>query len=232
MKRNFPALCAILCTLFLVSCSKDEAEISANLMIVNASPNGSNIDAAVNGNVIVSNMPYPNNSGYKEVNSGSNNVTVTATGSGTSFINGTLIMEAGSYYSLYVTDSANKRKETITRDDLTPPAAGKAKIRVLHLSPNAPAIDISITGAGSAAVNFTGRSFNDVRSNATLAAFQEVEAGGAGLNVQATVVSSSTVIASVPLPALTPGKIYSFIIKGFVGGIGAQALGVEVITHN
>jgi hypothetical protein len=231
MKRNFLALCSVLgIALFFTSCSKNEAETNASLMIVNASPNGSNVDAAVNGSVIVNNLAYPSNSGYKTVGSGPNNVTVTSTGSSTAFINGTLTMEAGSYYSLYVTDSSHERKEAITRDDLTPPAAGKAKIRILHLSPNTPALDITITGSGTSSVNMTGRSFNDIKTNASYAAFQEVDA--AGLSVQLKLAGTTTAVATIPVPALTAGKIYTFIIKGFTGATGSAALGLEVIQHN
>jgi hypothetical protein len=230
MKRNLLAICALLSVLFITSCSKDEVEANANLMIVNASPNGSNVDAAVNGSVIVSNLAYPNHSEYKAVASGSNNVTVSSTGSSTAFINGTLTMEAGSYYSLYVTDSANKRKEAITKDDLSAPAAGKAKVRILHLSPNTGSLDIAITGSGTTTINMAGRSFNDIRTNTSLAAFQEVDA--AGLSLQLKVAGSATTVATIPVPALTAGKIYTFIIKGFTGATGTTALGIEVIQHN
>jgi hypothetical protein len=230
MKR-YLLVCTLLSgVLFFTSCSKNEAETNANLMIVNASPNGSNVDAAVNGSVIVSNLAYPNHSDYKVVASGSSNITVTSTGSSTAFINGTLTMEAGSYYSLYVTDSANKRKEAITKDDLSAPAAGKAKIRILHLSPNTGALDIAITGSGTSTINMTGRSFNDIRTNTSYAAFQEVDA--AGLSLQLKVAGSSTTVATIPVPALTAGKIYTFIIKGFTGGTGSAVLGLEVIQHN
>lgn len=232
MKRKIFALCTVLCTaLFFISCSKDNTEANASLMIVNASPNGANIDAAVNGSVIVTNMAYPANSGYKSVTSGTSNVTVSETGSTTTFLNGSLNLEAGSYYTLYVTDSANKRKATVTKDDLTPPSAGKAKIRLLHLSPNAPAVDITATSGATSSASFNNRSFNDVSTNGSYAAFTEIDAGP--LTVTVKNAGSSTVLANIPTGiSLQAGKIYTVIIKGFVGGTASQALGVEVITHN
>jgi hypothetical protein len=229
--KKLLALGTILCTtLLFVSCSKDQAEVNANVMIINASPNGGSIDATVNGSAVANNLAYPNHSDYKAVASGTSNVTITQTGSTTQVLNGTTSFDAGSYYSFYVVDSANKRKATILKDDLTPPSSGKAKIRVLDLSPNTPAMDISITGSGSSAINMTSRSFNDVSTNASYAAFQEVDAAGLTLTVKAS--GTSTTLVSVPVPALTAGKIYTFIIKGFTTGTATQALGVEVIQHN
>lgn len=232
MKRKALSFCTILCTaLFFVSCSKENEETKANLMIVNASPNGGSIDASVNNSVMASGIVYPNNSGYKTVASGTSNIRITATGSSNEILNGSVNMEAGSHYSFYVVDSAHKRQATFLRDDLSAPAAGKAKVRILHLSPNSPAVDINITGSGSSAINLTNRTFNDVKTNANAAAFTEVDA--AGLNVQVRAAGTTNTLATVPVPALTAGKIYTIIIKGFAGSANAtQTLGIEVIQHN
>lgn len=229
MKRNFLALCALLCSaVFFVSCEKNDDEATANLLVVNASPNGSNIDASANGSVIASNIAYPSNSGYKAVAAGNVNVIVKQTGTNNEIINGTLVTEAKANYTMYVVDSAHERRAAFTRDDLTAPAAGKAKIRLLHLSPNAPSVDVTINGA--AATNFGNRSFNDFSTNANLASFTEVNA--AGLNLQINLAGTSTTVATIPAFTVQAGKIYTFIIKGFAGVVGTQGLGVEVITHN
>ncbi len=231
MKKNFLALCTMLCAaVSFVSCEKNDDELKANLLVVNASPNGGNIDASANGSVIASNVAYPSNSGYKAVTTGNVNVVVKATGTNNEIINGTLVTEANANYTMYIVDSSHKRRAAFTRDDLTAPSAGKAKIRLLHLSPNASSVDVMINGA--AATNFSNRSFNDFSTNANLAAFTEVNA--AGLNLQVNIAGTSTAVATIPVINLQAGKIYTFIIKGFVGAaIGStQALGVEVITHN
>jgi len=230
MKRHVLAFCTLVCaSLFFVSCSKDDTAVgTANLMVVNLSPNGSNIDVSVNNQAFVSNLAYPNNSGYKATASGNANIIVTPTGSTTSFLNGTMTLDNNTSYSFYVVDSSHERKASFTRDDLTAPASGKAKVRLLHLSPNAPNIDVSFNG--SAATNFSNRGFNDFMTNASYHAFTEVDAAGATLQVK--LAGTSTVIATLPVVTLTAGKIYTFIIKGFAGGTGTQALGLEVITHN
>ena len=210
MKKNFLALCTLLCSaVFFVSCDKNDDEAKASLLVVNASPNGSNIDASANGSVIASNIAYPSNSGYKTVTTGNVNVVVKATGTNNEIINGTLVTEANAHYTMYVVDSAHKRRAAFTRDDLSAPAAGKAKIRLLHLSPNASSVDVMINGA--AATNFGNRSFNDFSTNANLASFTEVNA--AGLNLQINVAGTSAAVATIPVITLQAGKIYTFITE-------------------
>jgi len=231
MKKVLLSFCTVVCSaLFFTSCTKDEAALNANLMIVNASPNGGNLDAAVNGSAVASGITYPGNSGYKVVTSGSSNVRVTESIGGTEVLNGNVNLEGGGNYSLYIVDSANKRKATIVRDDLSAPSSGKAKVRFFHLSPNAPAVDLALSGSGSTDINFTNRGFNDISTNTSYSAFQEVDA--AGLNVTIKLAGTSSVIGVVPIPALTAGKIYTFFVKGFASGTGSQAFGIEVIQHN
>lgn len=230
MKRYMLALSTVLCTsFFLVSCNKDDDAIgTANLMVVNASPNGTNIDVAVNNTVFVSNLAYPNNTGYKAVAASNANIVVTPTGGTTAILNGTMLLEKNTSYTFYVVDSSHERKASFTKDDLTAPSSGKAKVRLLHLSPNSPNIDVSINGTSNA--SFNNRGFNDFMVNAMYHSFTEIDAGA--VNLQVKLAGTSTVVATLPAVTVTAGKIYTFIIKGFTGGTGTQALGLEVITHN
>lgn len=230
MKRKFLAFAALVSSVFFfASCEKEDVDPgTAQLMVVNASPNGSNIDVSVNSSVFVSNLAYPNNTGYKSVTASNANIVVTPAGSTTAFLNGTMLMEKNTAYTFYVVDSSHERKASFTKDDLSAPASGKVKVRLLHLSPNAPNIDVSINGASNA--SFNNRGFNDFMTSGMYHAFAEVDAAGVTLQVKLT--GTSTVLATLPVVTLTAGKIYTFIIKGNVGAVGSEALGLEVIAHN
>lgn len=222
-------LCTSLCAaLFITGCDKNDDEDEARLMIVNASPNGGSVDAAVNGTAFANNIMYPGNSGYKEVRTGNINITVTPSGSTTKIIDGTLATEANASYTLYVVDSSHERRGSITRDDLTAPGAGKAKVRLLHLSPNSPAVDITSSGSGT--FTSSNRSFNDVSWNSSFASFTEVNAGA--ITLQAKAAGTSTVLVTFPVLNLEAGGIYTIMVKGFLGGSAAQALGLELMRHN
>jgi hypothetical protein len=106
-------------------------------------------------------------------------------------------------------------------DTLTAPAAGNAHVRFIHLSPDAPAVDIALTGGG---VVFPNVSYLD---NTALTRFV---AGTYDLEVR--LAGTSTVVLPLPDVALTAGKIYTVWARGFVAGTGAQALGAQIIANN
>ncbi|HAD33406.1 MAG TPA: cell wall anchor protein, partial [Chitinophagaceae bacterium] len=98
---------------------------------------------------------------------------------------------------------------------------GKAHVRFVHLSPDAPAVDVAVTGGS---VVFANKAFK------TYTAFTPLDAGTYNLEVR--VAGTSTVALPLPGIALTAGKIYTVFAKGFLGGTGAQALGAQIIVNN
>lgn len=204
----------------------DDPVPQANVMVVHASPNAPAVDVRVNNNVAKANLAYPTNTGYLAVNSGSTNLKVSPTGTTTYVIDANVTLEAGKNYSVFAIDSVSKIKAAVIGDDLTAPAAGKAHVRFFHLSANAPAVDIAVTGGP---VVFGNRTFNDQGTN-NRTAFTPLDAGTYNLEVR--VAGTNTVVLSLPNIALQSGKIYTVFAKGFLGGTGAQALGAEIIANN
>jgi hypothetical protein len=130
-------------------------------------------------------------------------------------------------YSVFAIDSVAEIKAAVVMDDLTTPAAGKAHVRFFHFSPNAPAVDIAVTGGP---VVFSNRMFNDQSTNASLSNFTPLDAGTYNLEVR--LAGTNTVVLALPNVTLTAGKIYTVFAKGFAGGTGMQALGAQVIVNN
>jgi hypothetical protein len=92
----------------------------------------------------------------------------------------------------------------------------------VHLSPDAPAVDIALANAGS--VVFPNVAFKGST------AFSPLDAGTYNLEVRV----AGTPNVALPLPGivLEAGKIYTVFAKGFLGGTGAQALGAQIIVNN
>lgn len=215
---------------FLMGCDKDDDDdmsSKSKLMVVHASPNAPNVDVRVNNNVALTNVPYPTNSGYLEVNSGSNNIKVSPTATTNYVIDATVSLDAGKNYSVFAIDSVTKIKAAVVSDDLTAPASGKVHVRFFHFSANAPAVDIAVTGGP---VLFSNRRFNDQVTDAATTSFTPLNAGTYNLEVR--LAGTNTVVLPLPNIALTAGKIYTVFAKGFVGGTGAQALGAQIIANN
>lgn len=232
MKKTIGKFLGLLALPFVfAACDKDDDDdnnmATSQVMVVHASPNAPNVDVRVNNTVALTNFAYSNNSNYTQVNSGATNIKVSPTGTTTYVIDANVNLEANKNYSVFAIDSVNKIKAAVMVDDLTAPASGKAHVRFLHLSPNAPAVDIAVTGGG---VLFGNRSFNDQATNAALTSFTPVNAGAYNLEVRAA--GTNTVVLSLPNINLVSGKIYTVFAKGFLGGTGAQALGAQVIANN
>jgi hypothetical protein len=216
---------AMFAALALASCNKKSNPVAptpqANVMVVHASPNAPGVDLLVDNTIAGTNLTYPSNTAYLGVNSGTRNIKVNVTGTSTTAINANLALTSGANYSVFACDSVTKISPVVLTDDLTSPASGKAHVRFVHLSPNAPAVDVAVTSGPVLFANKTFKGFS---------AFTPVAAGTYDLEVR--LAGTPTVVLPLPGVVLTAGKIYTVFAKGFVGGTGAQALGAQVIVNN
>ncbi len=235
MKKLFNRL-PLLAMLFAIpiitaSCSDDDESNpvlstpapTANVIIVHASPDAPEVDILVdNGAPAVQDLGFPENTGYVALNSGTRNVKVNVANSTTTVINADLNLSPNVNYSVFAVNSVSNIEPLVLVDDLTTPASGKAHVRFVHLSPDAPAVDVALAGGG--AVVFGNVAFKEFMG------FTPLDAGTYNLEVR--VAGTSTV--ALPLPGITlqAGKIYTVFAKGFLSGSGAQALGAEIIVNN
>jgi len=210
-------------SIFTLSSCEDDVKVTyGNVLVTHASPDAPGVDLLVD-DVKVNTQPltYPGNTGYLEAESGTRNIKVNVAGTTTTVINGDLDLEADEYYSVFAVDEVAEITALVLVDDLTMPAAGKAHVRFVHLSPDAPAVDIAVASSG--AVVFSDIAFKEST------AFTPLDAGTYNLDVR--VAGTTTVALVLPPVTLTAGKIYTVFAKGFLAGTGAQALGAEVIVN-
>ena len=175
----------------------------------------------VDNTVAASNLTFPNSVGYATLNSGTRNVKVNVTGTSTTALEANLNLAADKNYSIFAVNSVSAIEAIVLEDDLTAPASGKAHVRFIHLSPDAPAVDITLTDG---TVVFGDYIFKES------SAFTPLNA--ATYNLQVRLAGTSTVVLELPNIALTAGKIYTVFAKGFVAGTGTQALGAQIIANN
>lgn len=194
---------------------------NGRVMVVHASPNAPGVDLLVGNTVSGTALAFPNNTGYLNLAGGGRGVKVNVTGTSTTVINANLAIAENASYTVFAVDSVARIAPLVLNDDLTTPASGKAHVRFVHLSPNAPAVDIGVTGG---AVVFGNRTFKQFTS------FTPLDAGTYNLEVR--LAGTSTVVLPLPGIVLQAGKIYTVFAKGFVGGTGTQALGAQVIINN
>lgn len=226
MKRVTKILSSLMllaATITWTSCDKDDDVLEyAKLQVTHTSPDAPSVDLLVDGNKVnTTGLAFANSTAYLDVLAGTRNIKVNVAGTSTTVINADVPFTTGKNYSLFAVDSVSKLSTVLLEDDLSTPASGKAHVRFVHLSPNAPAVDVAVTGGG---VVFANKAFKQST------AFTPLDAGTYNLEVR--VAGTSTVALPLPGIVLTAGKIYTVYAKGFLGGTGVQALDAGIIVNN
>jgi Domain of unknown function (DUF4397) len=117
----------------------------AMLRVVHASPDAPNVDVWVDGETVLTDVPFTAVSDYLALPAGTYNVQVTATGDTAPVIEADLTLEAGTAYTVAAHGLLADITAAVFTDDISV-AAGQAKLRAIHLSPSAPAeVDIAVT---------------------------------------------------------------------------------------
>jgi hypothetical protein len=234
MKTNFKrltfrtlALLMIPTAIAFTSCKDDDDDTPApaptfgNVLVTHASPDAPGVDLLIdNVKLNTAAINFPASTPYISLATGNRNIKINVAGTSTTVINATLPVGANKNYSVFAIDSVASIDALVVEDDLTSPATGKAHVRFIHLSPDAPAVDVAVDGG---AVVFSDYSYEEV------SAFTPLDAGTYDLEVR--VAGTTTVALDLDPITLQAGKIYTVFAKGFLGGTGAQALGAQIIVN-
>jgi hypothetical protein len=179
------------------------------------------VDVYVNGDPVLTDVPYTTVSDYLSLPAGTQQVTVYATGDTTSpVIDVPVELAAGGAYTvaavgLVADDSLTAQ---VYEDDLRSPASGNAKVRVVHASPDAGPVDVVPRG-GDPLVS--GLRFPDASP------YAEVPAGTYTLDVNAA--GTKKMALTVPDATLASGGVYSAFA---VGTVYADSLNVLLVQDN
>lgn len=199
-------------TLF-ASCKKNEdAPVveEATVMIKHASPDAPAVDILVDGTKInTAPVTFNSNTGYIKIKAGARNIRINSAGTTTTVINANTTLVKDKNYSIFAANRLATIEPVVVEDNLTTPATGKAHVRFIHLSPDAPAVNIV---AGTSTTNL----FSTVAFKTTTS-FTAVDATAAGTAVTLNVrnASNNAAVLSVPV-TLVAGKIYTIVARGMV----------------
>lgn len=190
------------------------AEDMARVRVVHASPDAPAVDVYADGNKVLSNVPFKGSSDYLSVPAGPHNFKVYAAGenpaSGTAVIDADATLAAGKDYTIVAVGRVADIKPAVFEDNNAAPAAGKAHVRVIHASPDAPAVDVAVKGGP---VVFANLAFPNA------AGPSPVDAGTYDLEVRAA--GTTTVALPINGVQLQAGKIYTVLAVGLLNGTPA-----------
>jgi len=211
----------------LASCSKDDDNFTppeiSGLSVIHASPTTEKLDFYVeNTKENTADFAYTNKIDYLNLYSGNRKLVVTKKGLTTPLLSENFSLEAQKGYSLFVYDKFDALKFLMLKDDLTAPAATKAKVRFVHLSPDAPALNLAIAGKDTDL--FTDKSF---KGNTDFVSIDPAEKVTFNVKKKA----DNAVVATLADVKIEAGKIYTIWVKGLVAATDDTKLGAVIFTH-
>jgi hypothetical protein len=196
---------------------------TANLRVLHASPDAPAVDVYLDDNIVdaLTNVPFGAISDYLKVPAGAHNVKVYATGTTSSpVIDADLTLAAGKAYTVAATGAVADIKAQVLQDDAKP-VASTAKVRVVHFSADAPAVDIATAGSAVDEAVVKNLAYPDATDYLALP--------GGTYDLEVRLAGETTVALALPNVKVQDGRAYSVFAVGSaaspaVGGNALQAV--------
>jgi hypothetical protein len=210
-----------------VSCSeKTETKPTSFIRVIHASPDALPMDFKIKDQLLIGSIGYGAATGFQPTDTGWTNYTLRPAGSATGGLSGSIRLLQDAAYTLIAANSSTNMSGSLTRDPRSIPPSGKAFLRVLHLSSDAPGVQILLGGS----ILYSGRVFSDHANNENLLQYKEINAGTQTLELR--VPGSSTVLTSLPNVNYLDGHLYTVCLIGFLNGTGNTALKMTAYDDN
>lgn len=223
--RTFIAVAGI--SAVFAACSKDKYEPQqvAGLAIISAFPDTLSMDFYINQTRVTNVRPLKFNRviPYQPLFPGSWSLSIAKRNSNRALASERYNLASGIGYSIFVLDTlkTSTKKYLLTEDDLSAPAADKAKVRFINLSKDAPALSLRINGKDTDL--FTGKAFYEYTS------FSAIDPGE---SITFNINAGNELKTTLPNIKIEKGKIYTIYAKGIsTATIDSLKLGAAIYKH-
>ncbi|PSQ19730.1 hypothetical protein BRD01_15505 [Halobacteriales archaeon QS_8_65_32] len=187
---------------------------NASLRVAHMSPDAPAVTISIDGQQVLSDVPFPEVSEYLTVPAGQHRVQVTEAGTPSNVLfNGSVMLDPRAY-TLVAAGEASGSSRTDTRfgvtllNDSTAPAGSNASVRLTHVSPDAGPVDVTVNGTDQ--VLFDNVTF------ANASDYAEVPGGNYTLSVRAATANDSGPVVDSFDVTLTNGTAYTAFAAGYV----------------
>lgn len=144
-------------------------------------------------------------------------------GTANSLLDTVITLKASQTYSVFLADDEDLFLPVVVEDKLTDPGAGKALIRLAHLSPNTSEVNLVIGNADTPI--FEDSSFLGVTD------YKVVSSGSAVLKLNDSQTGETLVTTAET--TIQPGRIYTYVVRGHRNNNSGSAsnLGIQVLRN-
>lgn len=224
-RRAVIVLCCTALVVFLSACLDDDDRNTepvplGYVSIYHASPDAPPLDISVDDRRVNSQpFGYSDYSGYLNFYTGSRKVKFSSVNATNALIDTVFNIADGKAYSIFVINRLANIETLVVQDSAASPATGKAMIRFVQLSPDAPAVDIADV-SGSL---FTNTAFKQATP------FREVDAKMYSFNVKSA--ATGEVLLTAKDVNIREGRFYTIVTRGFATppAGNTNVLSVEVL---
>lgn len=209
----------------LSSCKKTETDTNAYtaITVYNASPTAATYDVYLGDTKLnTAALPLGGSVAYSQQLVGAYNLKFTTAGRSESLITKSVNLTQNTYHSFFLVGKPNAFDGVLVTDDLTATSTTSAFVRFVNLSPDAPALFLSITGGAAIATSQTYKG---------VSAFVQVPAGSYSFDVKDN--ATSAVKTTLPGITLIANGHYTVIARGLIAPlVGTEiGLGAQIIAN-
>lgn len=197
-----------------------DSQDTSYLRVVHASPDAPAVDVRVENETVLSNVSFGAVSDYLALPAGTYNVSILANGTETAVFDGAVTVEPRSVTTVAASGEVTQDGETpfepvFFEDDAFTPGENQSALSVVHLSPDAPAVDI--TAGNGSVVLADNVSFQNASD------YVSVPAGNYTVEIRpATAGNNGSVVTTVDV-SLEGGEAYSALALGYLNPDDAPA---------
>lgn len=191
---------------------------TAYVRVLHAVPDAPNVDVYANGVLLAENVAYGNVTAYIPIEKGIYKITIYPAGSMTTpVLKKMLTVEGNDKLTVAAVGTLSTISAMLIRDSNQPMQKDKALVRFIHLSPDAPAVDITMPDG---TVIFNNVSY--------LQATDYIPLLPSSYTLQVRLANTPTVVLTVPNVLVEANKYYTVYAIGFAGKTPSlQALAVQ-----
>ena len=226
-KRYLLGICVVgLLSILLSSCIKNQHDYVAPpvavLSVTQASTDAPPVDFYLDVDQVNHfQLNYANTLKYFNAYTGNRNAIFYAAGTMNKLASDTIHLNPNTAYSLFLANSIAKPDFILLTDSISRPANGFASIRFVDVSPDAPAVDLAVTGGSVLSAN---KSYKGFSSFAPLA-------GDKTYNFEIRRAGTTTVLATLTNVNINSGFIYTIYLHGLASSTTTGKLAADLITN-